>query len=722
MAKLKKKKSKKSSNISPSDRKRLKNRLWYYLKTPEYKPQTQKELFKSLNIQKAKQDLASDILTQFIQEGMVFIDKNKLLPKKLEPIVQEVKGTFYRHPKGFGFVSPEKDFPEIFIPKPHTNTALNQDTVLVRITKSKKPDKGPEGVITEVLKRGKKTIVGTINDSQKDHFVAFCPSLGESKIVAVKQTKSLPLVVGDRVLLEILDWDAYPFTLLTLPIKKIGHISDASADIKAAIYDFDLLETFPKELQSQLKKLPKNPTKKDFEGRENLSHIETITIDPDTAKDFDDALSISKDNTGYSLIVHIADVSHYVKENTLLDNEAQKRCNSTYFPSKCLPMLPEEISNGLCSLKEGVFRLTVSVFMTFDNDGNLKTYDIKRSYIKSDKRLTYKEAKLILDRKLESPFRDTLKLMKELCLILQKKRRERGSVDFAMEEVVIQLDEKENPIGYDIVEYDITHQIVEEFMLKANEVVATHLTNNHVEMLYRIHDAPALTDIEGFYRLAQALGFKLSKSPEKQDIQKLFDKAKSTPHLQQLCLSFIKSMKLAIYSENNVGHYGLSLEHYCHFTSPIRRYSDLIIHRLLFENPLSTETLKTLGKKLSDQERVSFRAESSVISLKKLRFLNNHYLENPEKCFEGVISKVKPYGLYFEIRPIQFEGFIHISELGHEYFQYIEKSAMLHGEQTGKKFQVGTKIQVLLDHLNLITGETHFKLFNSTKRKKTKKK
>ncbi len=716
----KKRKIKSDASISSAERKKLRNRLWFYLKTPDYKPVTQKQLFKNLKIEKSRQDVANTILTEFIQKGMVEIEKNKLKTKTV--VIENIKGVFHRHPKGFGFVTPDCGMQDVFIPKPHTSTALNQDIVSVKLTKSRKPEKGPEGIITDVVKRGKKTLVGTIYDTDKGHFVAFCPSLGDSKIVGVKPSEKHPIKVGDRVLLEILDWDAYPFALLTLPVKIIGHISDASTDIKAAICDYNLLDSFPQELTKELSKVPKEPSKTDLDGRVDLSSLETFTIDPDTAKDFDDALSISKEGDTYNLIVHIADVSHYVKENTLLDEEAKKRCNSTYFPSKCLPMLPEELSNGLCSLKEGVLRLTVSVFMQFDKSGTLSHYDIKRSFIKSDKRYTYKEAKLILDRKLESPHKPSLMLMKELCHLLQQKRRDRGSVDFAMEEISIKLDDKENPIGYEVIEYDITHQIVEEFMLKANEVVAKHLTDKNIEMIYRIHDEPSSSDIDNFYLLARALGFKVKKSQKKQDLQKLFDSAKATPHLHQLCLSFIKSMKLAIYSENNVGHYGLSLETYCHFTSPIRRYSDLVVHRLLFEPPATTEYLKTIGKKLSDQERVSFRAESSVVLLKKLRLLNRHYTETPDKLLEAIITKIKPYGIYFEITPLQFEGFIHISELGHEYFQYLEKSAMLNGEQTGRKFKAGVRITVHIDQLNLITGETKFKLSDPFRKKKVKKK
>ncbi len=719
MKKAKKKQS--TASLSTSERKRLKNRIWYYLKKKDYKPLTQKQLFKNLGLDKKLESIASDILTNLIQSNEVIVEKNKLRVKP--PQIDSIEGIFFRHPKGFGFVSPkDSDLQDVFIPKPCTLSALNQDSVKVRLSKNPNSKKGPEGVITEILKRGKNSIVGIIYDADKDHFLAFCPTLGDSKIVGVTPSKKIPLATGDRVLLEITNWEAYPFEILTNPVKIIGHISDASKDIESAIYDFDLRDSFSKEIEDEVKKLPKSPLTKDLENRADLTDIETFTIDPDTAKDFDDALSLTKEKNSYKLIVHIADVSHYVKEGSLIDNEAILRCNSTYFPSKCLPMLPEKLSNGLCSLKENVLRLTASVFMEFNKKGELKSYDIKRSYIKSQKRYTYKEAKKILDGELESPHKQTLVHMRELCHLLQAKRRERGSVDFAMDDLSLKMDKKGNPIAYEVIEYDITHQVVEEFMLKANEVVAKHLSDQGIDLIYRTHEPPSDSDIEGFYQLARALGFKLKLKPKKGDVQGLFEKAASTPHLHQLCLAFIRSMKLAIYSENNVGHFGLSLEHYCHFTSPIRRYSDLIVHRILFTDPIESEALKKVSKKLSDQERVSFRAESSVNLLKKLRYLDKLISDNPDTNFDAFVTKIKPFGIYFELSPLQFEGFVHISDLGNEYFRYSNEQNLLCGERTNMTFKTGSKIKVVIDHLSLITGETHFRILNAPGKKKRRKK
>jgi ribonuclease R len=315
--------------------------------------------------------------------------------------------------------------------------------------------------------------------------------------------------------------------------------------------------------------------------------------------------------------VHIADVAHYVRPGTPLDKEAIQRCNSTYFPGTCVPMLPEELSNELCSLKEGQIRLTVSVLMDFDKTGTLIKHQVVRSCIKSKKRLTYFQAKDILDGKAKSPHLKTLKSMVELCTLLKKKRYERGSIDFALPELVVVVNEKGEPEGLKKIEYDVTHQLVEEFMLKANEIVAMELHLRGKQLIYRVHEEPQEENFEDFLQLARTLGFHVPVQATSKDLQALFAEAKHTSFFQQLSVGFIRSMKLAQYSQENVGHFGLSLEHYCHFTSPIRRYSDLIIERLLFDEEPEGLDLEKIAKFCSDQERVSFRAEMSVKTLKK---------------------------------------------------------------------------------------------------------
>jgi ribonuclease R len=526
------------------------------------------------------------------------------------------------------------------------------------------------------------------------------------------------LKIGDRVILNVVEWgnEREPTTCELSYV--LGNISDPSLDITAAIEEFDLRSSFSKSVVDQAKKYGKKVAAKELKKRVNLTKDECFTIDPDTAKDFDDAVSLKKDRKGnYRLGVHIADVAHYVPPNTPLDKEAHQRSNSTYLPGTCIPMLPEELSNELCSLKPDVIRLTVSVLMDFDKQGTLIKQEVARSYIKSKKRFTYFEAKDVLDGKKKSPHAKTLKLMVDLCLLLKKKRYERGSIDFSLPEIVIMTDEKGQPQGVKKIEYDITHQLIEEFMLKANEAVAVELNNRGKGLIYRIHETPQEENFEDFLKFARTLGFKVPTKPSQADLQKLFEEAKKTPFLQQLTVAFIRSMRLAQYSPDNAGHFGLALEHYCHFTSPIRRYSDLVIERLLFDEEPEDLNLHRIAQHCSEQERVSFRAEMSVKTLKKLRLLHTYFGEDPHREYKAIVTKIKPFGLFFEIQELMFEGFLHISELENDYFVYDEKRGIMQGRSTGKIHKLGEQIVVRLARVDLILLESNWALSSDMPRK-----
>jgi ribonuclease R len=587
----------------------------------------------------------------------------------------KVKGTIRVHPRGFGFVEAEED---IFIPRSRILGAVDGDTVEAMITGES--DKGVEGEVVKIVKRSRSHLAGTMINSK----FAYAPLLGPDREVEVKGPK---LKRGDRVVLKVTRWDE--------PVKGelervIGRIDDPSIDVEAACEEFELRTTFPKF---------SIPTPS-LEGREDLREIACVTIDPESARDFDDAIAISKNRGGYELMVHIADVSAYVEQGSSLDREAQTRCNSTYFPGTCIPMLPPELSNDLCSLKPDVDRLAFSVIMQFNKKGELKQHRIVRTMIRSQRRFTYEEAKQVIDGKLTSPFKPMIDLMVELCGLLKHQRRERGSIEFALPEVVLQVDEKGVPIGTRVIEYDITHQMIEEFMLKANEVVATYLTKIGRGLTYRVHDMPTWEDLEGFLQMASLFGYKLSDEPTLEELQDLFDKARGTPHGPQLAVSFIRSMKLATYSAENIGHYGLSLEHYCHFTSPIRRYPDLLVHRVLLDAEAYKEKeIAKIAHRCSEQERISARAEQNVLRLKKLRYID----ARPNEEWAAIVTQVKPFGLIFEVENLMLEGFIHISEVGDDY--YVFQEGKLRGRSTRETFMTGTKITVVPRNIDLVTSE-----------------
>ena len=567
-----------------------------------------------------------------------------------------------------------------------------------------------------MLSRGRTHLVGTITKINaevgiKGDSISLAYVLILGKSVDVKVRKNQKYQIGDRLLLEVIEWGEKNKNTLCKPHRVLGHISDPSVDIKAAVEEHDLRDAFPKNVTEEAKAFDNKVKKQELKDRLDLTKTLTFTIDPETAKDFDDALSIAKDEKGhFSLMVHIADVSHYIRKDSALDQEAILRGNSTYFPGSCIPMLPEQLSNNLCSLRQGVIRLTVSVLMEFDKEAKLIHSEVKRSYIKSKKCLTYEKARKIIENRENSPYRTPLLKMMELCNLLKKRRALRGSIDFALPELVIKVDEKGNPTKTKIEEYDITHQIVEEFMLKANEVVAQFLSNQGKELLFRIHEEPASENMEDFFSIARSLGFNLPSKPTPEDLQDLFDQAAKTPFSQQLAIGFIRNLKLAYYSPRNVGHFGLALEHYCHFTSPIRRYSDLIIHRLLFEEEEQLSDLEKIGQRLSDMERRSFRSETSVKLLKKLRLLKRWMKEDPDREYEAVITRIKPFGLFFEVKELFLEGFLHISELENDFFVFDSTRPMLHGRSTGTRYMIGNLINVRPISVDLIYVESKWEL------------
>lgn len=637
--------------------------------------------------------------------------KPKKQAKKKSKSVQ-TSGTFgiiRINPRGgFGFVTLQDPAyaEDIFIPRTSTLGAIDGDTVEISVDpESIHSKKGPEGVVLAILERSRTHLAGTVTQVNRKYASVHVPMLKGDEAVLLEINKQR-VVEGERVVMEVMQWGGKNKPTIAKLTKSIGHIDDPSIDIDAALEEFEIPSTFPKGCVTEAKKFGKTVPESEIANREDIRDMVTVTIDPDTAKDFDDAISLTKDKKGnYHLGVHIADVSHYVQLDSELDKEAYHRANSTYFPGKCIPMLPSELSDNLCSLKPEVDRLTVSVFMDFNAQGEMVNYRIARTVIHSSKRFTYREAKAVLDKKKKSPHADLLSLMVELCGLLKKKRYERGSVEFAMPELVVLVNEEGVPTGTDYVEYDITHQMVEEFMLKANETVARHLDSEGKGLPYRVHDEPSEDNMRDFAALASAFGFKIPFSPSPKEIQTLFEEALHTPYGQYLATSYIRRMRLAIYSPVNIGHFGLSLTHYCHFTSPIRRYVDLVAHRLLFEKPYDIKLLEKIANQCSDRERISAKAEGSVVVLKKMRLLKKMHEEDPTKAYQAIITRIKPFGVFFEIIDLMLEGFLHISEIGSDYWIYQETSGKLFGQRSQATYASGDKILLKAKAVDLITCE-----------------
>jgi len=613
-------------------------------------------------------------------------------------------GTIRIHKRGFGFLIPDERtrFPEdIFVPRHATRGAVDGDSVEVSIHPVPVSEKGPEGSVIKILRRGRSHLAGIVTYlGKKKQIYAYAPLLGEDQAIVIKPSKETELKIGDRIIIHVLDWGGKGRDCLGEMSTFIGHISDPSMDMIAAIEEFELEDAFSNQALQEAKNYGLQVSANECIERKDLRSLTCFTIDPETARDFDDALSLSRDEAGnFHLGVHIADVSHYVRPGTQLDKEAYERCNSIYFPGTVLPMLPHELSSHLCSLKPNVNRLTISVLVVIEPDGTLKSTQICRSVIRSKKRFSYKEAKEVLDGKKKSKFLPDLQLLVELCHLLKKKRCERGSIEFALPDISVKVNASGMVDSIELVEYDITHQLVEECMLLANERVATHLSQQGKALTYRIHEEPNPENLRDFAQTASVIGFDLPSAPTNEELQLFFDTVRETSFGHFLATAFIRSMKLASYSTQNIGHYGLGLEHYTHFTSPIRRYIDLMVHRVLFDEVEPRVDLEDIALRCSEKERLSAKAEGSVILLKKLRYLEEMRRQGKEQ-FEAVIIALKPFGIFFELKEILYEGFLPRME---------------------KKFRLGDKIQVKLLEVDLVTRHTSWFLLQKEKKMKIKK-
>lgn len=717
-------KSEKSESLLPSTPPENESKLFrnilktaqQYIQGRSFVPLTFGELFQKLHLHEQHNEVLLEAVNALIKQGIVEIVRGKYTCKATNE--DKAIGILRLHPRGFGFVKSEdtvRHTQDIFIPKHLTASAVDGDKVEVLINEVV-TEKGPEGKITAILNRGRTHLAGIIREVGKSGtYFAYAPMFGMSQRVIVETPKGEVLSVGDRIVMHVTEWGNKEFPTMTTLERRIGSIEDPRCDIPAAIEEFELRNEFPLNAIEEAKKFGTKVPVSEIKKREDLRNLTCFTIDPDTAKDFDDAISLTKSDDGhYHLGVHIADVSHYVAQGSFLDMEAALRCNSTYFPGFCLPMLPRELSDNLCSLKPNVNRLTASVLMEFDKEGTLVNYRMTKSVIKSSKRFTYKEAKAVLDGKLKSVHAEALQLMTEMCGLLKRKRYERGSIEFGLPELVVLVDKEGKPTDTDYVVYDITHQLVEEFMLKANELIAWHLSNLGKHLTFRVHDEPSEDNLKDFSLLASAFGFQLSETPSPKEIQKLFDEAMETPYGQYLATSYIRRMRLAMYSSDNIGHYGLSLTHYCHFTSPIRRYVDLVVHRILFSEPEEKEKLEMIAMRCSEQERISAKAENSVTVLKKLRLLKSRQEENPHREYEAIVTRVKNFGVYFEIVELMLESYLHVSDLENDYFVFDEVQVILKGRHHGQIYKAGNKLTVMLKEVDFITLDSKWHLLGSS--------
>ncbi len=626
-----------------------------------------------------------------------------------------VAGRFQLTSKGFGFVIPDNkgDRPDVFIPPRALNGAMNNDRVLARIDNDIHGKK-PEGEILRIIVHANNKVVGVFHQSGEFAFVTPDDKrIGQDVYVMKRHFNNAK--DGQKVVVEITEWPQNNRKAEGKVTEVLGNLGDVGLEILSIIKQNDLPLTFPEEVLDASYKVPKTIKKSELNGRRDLRDRTVVTVDGEDAKDLDDAVYVEKLNSNeYLLGVYIADVSYYVTENSVLDREARARGTSVYLVDRVLPMLPERLSNGICSLNAGEDRLSMACEMHINGEGKVLNYEIFPAVINVRHRLSYNIVRAMLagDAELCAKYKDVLPMvgkMDELREILHKKRAKRGAVDFDLPEQKVILDEKLHPI--EIVQriHGNAESIIEEFMLAANETVAQHMFNQHWPFIYRVHDIPAEEKMQDFAKLLANFNikFKVHEETKPKDIQQAVEAIAGTPEERLITTVALRSMKQAVYQTENIGHFGLAAKYYTHFTSPIRRYPDLIVHRLLhrwLQAPkLPANEVEPLGDKLdmiaehsSIRERAAADAERATVELKKCEYMADHIGEE----FDGTISGVTAFGMFVELEN-GVEGLVHISSLMDDYYDYYEERYALVGTHSGNVYRLGDKVRIEVLQVNI---------------------
>ncbi len=662
-----------------------------------------------------------DNLKELVTEGVLHMSKNR--EYMLMNNTKSLKvGKLRINKNGNGFVECEPE--DIFVHSNDLNGAINGDFVEVEI-KTRLNDPEPEGYIRNILKRDLKNVVGEMVKDKKT--LAFKPD-DEKLNIAVKLTKESMkgCVEGHKVIISIIK-EIGNRTFLGKVEKIIGHKNDPGVDILTIAAKYSIETEFSEEVKRELKNIPDEVCENDLIGRTDLTKEMIFTIDGDDTKDIDDAISVKRDGKNYVLGVHIADVSNYVKVGSALYDSAFSRGTSSYLADTVIPMIPHQLSNGICSLNPEVIRLTLSCIMTIDNNGKVISYDIFPSYIKSRKQMTYKNVNKILDENIipegYGEFADTLKLMHELSKILRQEKINRGYIDFGIDEAKVIQDE--NGKAIDIVKriQGTGEKLIEDFMIAANETVATHISNMDLPFIYRVHDLPNAEKIEDFSNLIKQMGYQIHTNLSKitpVTMQKLLNEFRDKDEFVILSDMLLRSMKKAIYSTNNIGHFGLASKNYTHFTSPIRRFPDLTVHRLLrtylFENRIDMETINFNAKYLidvaehsSETEVNSVEAERDVLDMKMAEYMESHIGEE----YEGIISGVTNFGMFVELDNL-IEGLVHISTLD-GFYTYVPEMLSLISANKKNKYRIGDKVKIIVTNANKNQGIIDFELVKGEK-------
>lgn len=689
----------------------------------DYKPMKIKDIATLLQLDKEAKKELDGLLQTLIKEGKVILTKRgKYMLNDQEDYMV---GKFISHQKGFGFVDIEGQDDDIFIPAKYVNTAFHHDIVAIELLPESRGQR-QEGRVVEVLERGKDTLVGSYEPSDNFGFVR-PDNKKMQKDIYVPSSKNMNAMKGHKVVVRITDWGSEDKNPQGEVVEIIGHIDDPETAILSIVKSFDIPMEFPEDVKEQVKNIPQKVEASMVEGRLDLRDTLTVTIDGADAKDLDDAITITKKEHGYTLGVHIADVTHYVKEASPIDVEALERSTSVYLVDRVIPMLPRQLSNGICSLNAQEDRLSLSCIMNIGADGGVEDYNIVETVINVDERMTYHDVSEVLigqDKDLLERYEGCttmFKWMLDLAHILRQKRKQRGSIDFNFPEAKVKLDDEGKAVDIYVYERNEATKIIEEFMLLANEVVAEHHYWQEIPFVYRNHEEPDKDRLKALSRFIYNFGYHIKGKEDvhPKAIQKLLIDIEGSNEETLIGRLALRSMKQARYEVDCNGHFGLAAKYYTHFTSPIRRYPDLQIHRIIKEQlngELSEKRIKRyqrllpdITKQNSEYERRAEQAERETIKLKKVEYMTRHVNE----VFAGVISSVTKWGMYVEL-PNTIEGLVHVSALKDDYYVFDDKNYMYIGERTNKVYALGDIINVRVEACNIEERTIDFSVAQET--------
>ncbi len=698
------------------DRKQM---VYHFICEDDYKPLKSKEMALLFGVPKKERKQFHDILDELVAEGKIILDRTGRYRLPEENVNT---GVFMATSRGFGFVRVEGREGDVFIPESYVSNAYDGDIVMVQIFREGDGKKRCEGKIIKVIERKNETVVGTFTRNNHYGFVVVDREKFTSDVY-IPKGKTMDAVTGHKVVVEIEDFGDGIKNPEGKIIEILGHSNDPGVDILSIIRGFKLPEDFPEDVMRQTAQIPSEVTSEEIAGRMDFRGCQTVTIDGEDAKDLDDAITLTKrEDGGFELGVHIADVTNYVTEASALDREALKRGTSVYLTDRVIPMLPHKLSNGICSLNEGVDRLALSCIISYNKEGKILDSRIGESVICVDRRMSYTEVNSIVtlrDETVREKFRELVPMfetMKELAGILRKNRKKQGSIDFDFPECKIVVDRQGKPL--DIVPYDrnTATRIIEEFMLAANKVVAEDFFWQEIPFVYRTHEYPDLEKIKELAALARSFSYTLKVGNEEvhpREIQKLIESIEGSEEETFLSRITLRAMKRARYSTENDGHFGLATKYYCHFTSPIRRYPDLQIHRIIKESLRGGMSLRRrqhyedilpgVAKASSDLERRADEAEREVDKLKKTEYMKDRIGE----VFEGVISGVTSWGVYVEL-PNTVEGMIRLADLEDDIYEYDSENYRVTGKYSGRELRLGQKIKVQVAHADTFTRTIDF--------------